>query len=203
MRLLLAVLMLLPLRGWADTLDEALRLVLASHPVLVAEQAEVAETAHQRAWSSDVTLSYYERGTEYGGPSGGNAALRLRIPLFDRSHELAAAKARTSLEKARETVRAAFLAEVERIGAQGAKVRELDTMRQFYRDRLEYRRKQVDEGIEDAGSLWPEAEKLQQVEFDYRAEKGKLEMMRESVAREYGGRQWTKLRDLLAELARS
>lgn len=188
----------IPTLAVADGLDEAVSLVLSANPVLVAEQAEFTETTRQRSWSTDLTLSYTEQGTDYGGPGGANAGIRVSIPLFDRKHELDTARASTGLQQARDRVLAAFLADVERLGTQAAKVRELETMRRFYRDRLEYRKQQVDEGIAEADELWPAAEKMQQVEFDYRAELGKLETMRERIAREYGGEQWTRLRDLLA-----
>lgn len=189
-----------PLGAGADSLDEAVRLVLSSHPLLVARQAEFSETARQRAWSTDLNLSYTRNGTEYGGSGGANAGIRLSIPLFDRSRELATVKANTDLQAARDRVRAAFLADIEKLGAQAAKAQKLDTLRRFYRDRLAYRKQQVDEGMAEADQLWPEAEKLQQVEFDYQAAQGGLLIMRERIAREYGGAQWMQLRDLLAAL---
>ena len=194
----LSLVLSIPLPVAADGLDEAVGLVLAAHPVLVAEQAEFVEVTRQRTWSTDLTLSYTEQGTEYGGPGGTNAGLRVSIPLFDRSHELAAARARTGLQQSRDRVLAAFLADVEQLGTQAAKVRELDTMRRFYRDRLEYRKQQVDEGLIEPDQLWPAAEKMQQAEFDFRAEQGRLVMMQERIARKYGGEQWQQLRDLLA-----
>lgn len=189
--------LLLPRLAGAVDLDEAVALVLVHHPVLAAEAAEYAETTRQHAWSADVSLSYHEKGTEYGGPGGGNAALRVSIPLFDRSHELKAVKARTGVEQARERVLAAFLADVEKLKVQAAKVRELATMKRFYRDRLEYRKRQVAEGMIEADDLWEAAEKVQLAEFDHTAEAERLKTMRERIAREYGGARWTRLLNLL------
>jgi hypothetical protein len=189
--------LLFPRFAGAVDLDEAVALVLAYHPVLLAVTTEYEETARQHTWSADVSLSYHEKGTEYGGPGGGNAALRVSIPLFDRSYELKAVKARTGVEQARERVLAAFLVDVEKLKVQAAKVRELATMKRFYRDRLEYRKRQVAEGMIEADDLWEAAEKVQLSEFDHRAEAERLETMRERIAREYGGARWTRLRDLL------
>jgi len=193
----LSLVLSFPIGAGAGELDEAVRLVLSSHPVLVAQEAEFTETARQRSWSTDLTLSYTEQGTEYGGSGGANAGFRLSIPLFDRARELATAKANTDLQTARDKIRAAFLSDIELLGTQAAKVRKLETMRRFYRDRLEYRKQQVDEGMAEADELWPEAERMQQVEFDYQAEQGGLQIMRERIAREYGGERWMQLRDLL------
>lgn len=199
----LVLALLLPRLAVAVDLDEAVALVRVHHPVLAAQAAEYAETARQYAWSADVSLSYHEKGTEHGGPGGGNAALRVSIPLFDRSRELKTVKARTGVEKARDRVLAAFLADVEKLGVQAAKVRELATMKRFYRDRLEYSKRQVDEGMIEADDLWEAAEKVQLAEFDHRAEAGRLVTMRERIAREYGGARWTRLLDLLGDAPNS
>ncbi|MES9947197.1 MAG: TolC family protein [Candidatus Thiodiazotropha sp.] len=197
--LLPLILALIPRLAGALDLDEAVALVLVYHPVLAAEASEYAEVERQRTWKADLSLSYHEKGTEHGGPGGANAGVRVSIPLFDRSRDLEVAKARTGVAKARERVLAAFLADVEMLGEQSARVYELATMRRFHRDRLEYRKRQAEEGTIEAGDLWEAAEKVQLADFHHRAEKDRLGIMRERIAREYGGTRWTRLRDLLAD----
>lgn len=193
------ILAFIPRLAGALDLDEAVALVLVYHPVLTAEASEYAEVERQHAWKADLSLSYHEKGTEHGGPGGANAGIRVTIPLFDRSRALEVAKARTGVAKVRERVLAAFLGEVEKLNNQTAKVRELATMRRFHRDRLEYRKRQAEEGAIEAGDLWEAAEKVQLADFGHRTERERLEALRDRIAREYGGTRWTRLRDLLAD----
>lgn len=202
MRRLLPVLLILPALANAAPLDDAVTLVLEAHPVLAAERAAMQAQTRQRNWNADVTLSWTQRGTEFGGEGGSNAGIRLRIPLFDRTHELESADARSAWQESRDTVLRRFLAEVETLVALAAEAREADTMRAFRKDRLEYRKKQVDEGLAEADSLWAVAERLKQAEHEYSKARTKLEAMLESVARQYGGEQWKRLRALLAARAK-
>jgi len=199
MRRFLPALLLLPVLAAAAPLDDAVALVLEAHPVLAAERAVLEAQTHQRDWNADVTLSWTQQGTEFGGAGGPNAGIRLRIPLFDRSHEIKAATARSAWQNSRDTVLRSFLAEVEKLTEQAAEVRATDAMRAFHKDLLEYRKKQVDEGLAEANTLWDVAANVQQAEHEYRKARTKLEAMLESVARQYGGEQWKTLQALLAE----
>lgn len=201
-RLLTLLLLTVPLQGGAAPLDDAMALVLAAHPVLAAERAELEATGRQHDWKSDLTLSWTEQGTDYGGPGGANAAIRVSIPLFDRSSELRIAKAKVAAQRADDTIRAAFLADVARLRESAAKVRELETLRALQRDRLEYKRRQVDEGLAEADTLWTEVERMQKAEHDYRRELETLDAALDTTARKYGGDEWTRLRDLLAAIAK-
>ena len=186
----------------ASALDEAMRVVLTSNPVLVSEQAQFEEQARQRDWSTELSLSWTEQGTEYGGKGGPNAGIRVRIPLFDRSHDLKVAQARTALQQQRDTVLRQFLADVQELNAKAADMRELDTMRRFYRDRLEYRKKQVADGLAEPDTLWIDAEKMQQADNEYRRARTEAAAMRERMARQYGGKRWKTLLGLLVECAK-
>ena len=189
--------------AFADPLDDAVALVLAAHPVLVAERGVRSAEARQRDWKTDLNLSWTQQGTEYGGTSGPNLGVRMSIPLFDRSREQREAKAAADLRKSEQTVLEAFLADVARLGEAAAKVRERERMRAFYRDRLEYRSEQVDEGMAEAGTLWAEAEQVQTADLDFRRESESLAAALEAAARRHGGEEWMRLRDLLAEITNS
>jgi hypothetical protein len=88
-----------------------------------------------------------------GGGSGHNAAIHVRIPLWDRSNDLKTAQARASWQRAEDSVRTAFLADVQSLCEQAAQVKALDTLRAFQRDRLTYRQEQVDQGLADPDTL--------------------------------------------------
>ena len=159
MRLL--CLLLLPLAVEATPLDEALALVREYHPVLVAERAQLEEQGRQRSWTSRVGLSWTEQGTEFGGEGGPNAEVRLNIPLFDRKQELERSKAKAQFAAQRAKIEAAFLGDVKSLSKQGSDIGASRQMRDLYRDRLAYRKQQVDEGLEEADVLWSEAEAMQ------------------------------------------
>ncbi|MCE0732466.1 hypothetical protein LWH48_06570 [Halomonas sp. G15] len=186
----------------AAPLDDAIALVQRVHPVLQAQHAEYRETTRQRDWSSDITLGWTERGTAEGGAAGANAGIRVTIPLFDRSHELRTAEARSTWMASRDGVLTGFLASVAELEAVMLELHEAQRMRAFRRDRLEYQQRQVEEGIAEPDSLWPVAEAMEQADLLYAARQRRSEAMREHVAREFGGGQWTTLRDLLADHAR-
>jgi len=104
-----------PLEG---RVDEALALVLAAHPVLEAERAELGEQERQRDWHAEVSLGWTKRGTDAGGAAGPNAGVRVSIPLFDRSRRLRLMQARTAWRKARKGVVKSFLADLARLCTQ-------------------------------------------------------------------------------------
>ncbi len=183
-------------------LGEALALVVEANPVLGAERDQLAERARQKGWESYLSLGYSTNTSFESGEAGANAALRVRIPLFDRKQELALAEARTALSKSQDALLSAFLAEVRKLCDQGARVSELDTLRRFYRDRLKYRQERVDEGLEEAPVLWAESEQVQKSEHQWRREAQALNAQGLTLARQYGGAEWRRLQALLAAMRR-
>lgn len=198
-RALVAVSLLVPTLAPAAPLDDAIALVQRAYPVLQSQEAVYREATRQRDWSTDLTLGWTERGTAEGGAAGPNAGIRVSIPLFDRSHELRSAEARSAWLSARESVLAAFLAAVTGLEELALATREADTMSDFWRDRLEYQQRQVEEGIVEPDTLWPVAESMQRAEILHGQKQQALASRQEAIAREYGGQQWMTLRDLLAE----
>lgn len=196
-----AVTVAAPVWALAAPLDDAIVLVQRAHPVLQAEYAEYRETTRQRAWSTDLTVGWTERGTAQGGAAGPNAGIRVSIPLFDRSHELRNAEARSDWMASRDGVLKAFLAAVAELEAQAVTSHEASTMRDFWRDRLEYQQRQVEEGISEPESLWSVAESMQRADLAYAQHEQTIAALQERIAREYGGEQWMTLRDLLVEYA--
>lgn len=186
----------------AAPLDDAIALVQRAHPVLAAEYAEYRETTRQRDWSSDITLGWTQRGTVEGGAAGANAGISVSIPLFDRSHELRTAEARSAWTASRDGVLTGFLASVSELEALALELAEAERMRDFRRDRLEYQRRQVEEGIAEPDTLWPVAEAMEVADMAYAQRQAKQQTLGERIAREFGGEQWTTLQDLLGEHAK-
>jgi len=184
-----------------ELFEQAIALVIANHPVLVAKHEEFKEQARQKSWDAYVTTGFSVTDTFESGEAGPNAAFRVKIPLFDRAHQLNVTRARTELNRVVTTITKEFLTELEMVCALATKSQELDTMRHFYRDRMKYRQQRVDEGLDEADTLWKETEKVQLVEHDWSRESGKLSAMRFMITREYGGSEWKRLRDLLAEIS--
>ena len=187
--------------GDADQLEEAVRLVLSAHPVLAAGREEQAAQAHQHGWSADLVLGYAQKTTDLDA-AGANAALRLRIPLFDRRQELEATRARTAWRREERAATEAFLADLERLCTRAGELRELETLRRFHRDRLAYRRQQVAEGLAEAASLWTDAERVQEAEQRAQRTRTELETARLATARRHGGNEWSRLQALLAAITR-
>jgi len=183
-----------------DPIGDAIALVLQSHPVLVAQEVSIAETARQRNWSCSASLGWTERGTEYGGAAGPNAGITVRIPLFDRTPELKLAQAQTDAARQRDTVLTAFLADVRMLKEQAGKVAEADDLRRLHRDRAEYWKQAVKQGRVEQDKLWPEAEQWRRAEHAWRQARANLETAREATARRFGGEQWTRLLDLLVAI---
>jgi len=178
-------------------LEEALALIAEANPVLIAERGIYAEQTRQHAWESVVTVGYSVTDTFEAGAAGPNAALRVRIPLWDRTNDLKTAEARATWKRAEDGVRVAFLADIQALCEQSAQVQALDTLRAFHRDRLTYRQEQVDQGLAEPDTLWAEAEAAQKAEHDWRREAGKLQAQRLTLARRYGGEAWGRLESLL------
>ena len=184
----------------SSALDDAIALVLQSHPVLATQEASVAETARQRSWTSAATLGWTERGTEYGGAAGPNAGISVRIPLFDRTPELKLAQAQSETARQRDAVLTAFLADVRMLKDLAGKVAEADDLRRLQRNRAEYWKQAVKQGRAEQDKLWPEAEQWRRAEHALRQARTNLDTAREATARRFGGEQWSRLLDLLVAI---
>lgn len=191
-------LLLLPLIANAGPLDEALALVRQCHPVLVVEREQLAEYARQHDWAAKVSVGWTQRGTDYGGEAGTNAGVNLSIPLFDRKRQLDRAKAQAAYAEKRASIEAAFLGDVNALDKQADETKSQTQLHILYRDRLAYRKQQVDEGLQGADTLWAEAEAVQKAEQALAKLQAELQSGLEMVAREYGGDEWKRLQALLA-----
>jgi hypothetical protein len=175
-------------------------LVSTVHPVLIAEGSAHAETQKQRDWKAVISLGYDTNTTFETGDAGARAALRVEIPLWDRANQIEKAKARATLVAKEDTARASLLADIQSLCELSSQVKALDTLRTFTRDRLEYRQERVAEGLDPAESLWREAESMQRAEHDWQRESGKLDALRLTLARRYGGEEWLRLQTLLSAM---
>jgi hypothetical protein len=104
-----------------------------------------------------------------------------------QSSQLKTAQARASWKRAEDTVRIAFLADIQALCEHAAQVQALDTLRAFHRDRLTYRQEQVDQGLAEPDTLRTETEAAQRAEHEWRLEAGKLQAQRLTLARRYWG----------------
>ncbi|MBK1732767.1 hypothetical protein [Thiococcus pfennigii] len=180
----------------AARLEEALEILGTANPVLRAEGAEYAEALRQRSWAARLDLGYDTNTSLESGAAGARAALRVEIPLWDRTSSLERAKAHADLTATQAAARQALLTDVQSLCELASQVAALDTLRAFARDRLAYRQERVDEGIDPADVLWSEAEAMQRAEHDWRRERGRLEALRLTLARRHGGAEWQRLRTL-------
>lgn len=181
----------------AAPLDEAIALVLRVSPALAEQRAEVRAVERQSDWTSKVSLGYRQKSTQ-SEAGGYNAGVSVEIPLFSRKREIEAAKGRHALATARQQVLSSFLGEVARLVELEDKRAEADEMAAFYRDRLEYFKKAVDEGRVESDTLWDYAEKAKKAEHDAAQGQRKLAAALEESARRYGEGEWKRLRALLA-----
>lgn len=183
--------------------EKAVLLVTRNHPVLVAEREVYTEQSQQKNWDAYVTTGYSVTDTFESGEAGPNAALSVKVPLFDRSHKLKVSTARRLLVREVNAVRNDFLGDLEQVCSQAARVADIGVLRHFYRDRLKYRQQRVDEGLDEADVLWKEAEKVQLTENEWLGVRSKLSSMQLTTAREYGGTKWNRLQAILVEITNS
>ena len=199
-RLCLALLLLAgPLR--AAPLDDALALVFRQSTVVGAAREELAQISRQSDFKGRVYLGYALRET-YDAAEGGNAGIYLEIPLFSRKRQIEAARARSALARAEETLKKAFLADVAKLRELEAKRLEAVEMAAFYRDRLDYFDQAVKEGRVESDTLWEDAEKAKRAEHDAKQGVVKVQAAIEEAARRYGGGEWKTLQDLLAGIVK-
>jgi hypothetical protein len=184
----------------AGRLEEALRLLEVANPVLRAEAQAFGEAQRQRDWSMKLALGYDTNTTFETGEAGGRAALRVEIPLFDRSTDLAKAEARAAYVGQVDAARTAFLTDVRGLCDLAAEVAALDDNRAFNRDRTLYRQERVNEGLDEPDTLWTEFDAAQRAENDFTAARGRLQALRLTLARRWGGAQWQRLQALLAAM---
>lgn len=182
-----------------DRIGTLLHLVEQYHPALVSERGVLAAQSRQHDWAAELGLSYADKSTT-ADAQGVNTQLRVSIPLFDRKHELALATQRNALTGQTQQLREAFLADLAKLCAQSTKVRELDTQREFWRDRLKYQQQRVDEGLDESVTLWQQVEKSRNAEYDYQRENGELTAQLITISRQYGGKEWKRLQALLAAM---
>jgi hypothetical protein len=168
-------------------LQESMILVSQANPVLTAERAIFDEQQRHKPWEASVTVGFSDIDTLESGAAGPNAALRVRIPLWDRSTLLKVSERKAAWLAKEAATRAALLAVIQSLCEQAHQVRALNTLRKFARDRLTYRQERVDQGIDVADSLWAEAEAMQSAEHKWKRESGKLATRRLTAARQYGG----------------
>ena len=202
MRRLVPLLLIAPLTGVAAPLDDAVALVRVAHPTLAAQRQAFRTVRNQPDWSADLTLGWTEKGTVEGGARGANAGIRVTIPLAGGESDQETAQARTQLARGRERVMARFLDAARDLRLQAAEVDGLEERRSFERDRLEYFKKRVDEGLADAPELWPVADAVRIAEAEYREARAELRAMLTHTARRFGGERWKQLRALLAAHAK-
>jgi hypothetical protein len=181
----------------AGRLEEALRLVETANPVLRAEARAFDEAQRQRDWSATLKLGYDTNTTLESGAKGPRGLLSVEIPLFDRSSDLEKAEARAAYVAEVDATRTAFLADIRSLCELAADASALDDYRAFNRDRTVYRQERVDEGLDEPDVLWTEFDAAQRAENEFTAARGRLEALRLTLARRWGGAQWQRLRALL------
>jgi len=194
---------LLPGLAGADPtpVDRALALVLEAHPQIQARQREAAAVADRPSWSSDLSLSLTQGRNEYGTQDAGQATLSIHIPLVGGDGDREKARAQRELAAERASIREAFLDAVNDLRARAESVAAAKERRALAKDRLDYRREAVEQGLKEPDALWQETERLQEAEHRYRDRARALHDQREAVARRFGGSQWTRLQDYLGEIA--
>ena len=186
----------------AERLQEALTLVVQVNPVLAAERDIYTEQRQQRPWEASVTVGYSITDTFESGDAGPNAAVRLKIPLWDRTPRIQAAKDKAAAVAKEDALSAALLAEIQSLCEQAHQVRALEAAQAFTRDQLTYRQERVTQGIDPADTLWTAASAFQTAKHQAEQEAAKLDTRRLTLARHYGGVVWARLRVLLEAMTR-
>ena len=185
----------------AGPLEDALELVLSKSAAVRARQHESEAISQQSSWSSEVRLAYHLKQTQENA-SGIDAGITVKIPLFDRSKQIEAAKARYQLAETRQTLQNALLADASRLVELAVKQADAIEAADFQRDKLEYYKQAVDEGREEAKVLWQVAKSVRDAQQKMLAAVQAFDTELEKMARTYGGEAWTRLQDLLAEYVR-
>jgi len=128
--------------------------------------------------------------------------VQVKIPLFDRSTELATAKARSAWRRSEDGVRKAFLSDLEQLCASRRKQFALAARSDLHRDKLAWHKARVEEGYDKPDALWGTTERLLEIDADLATEREEARRTATRIARQYGGKRWTDLLNLLEETNR-
>ena len=181
----------------AGPLEEALTLALGNSAAVRAKQHETEAISQQSSWSSEVRLAYNLKQSQTNA-GGIDTGVTVKIPLFDRSKKIEAAKARYQLAETRQTLKNALVADVSRLVELAVKRADAIEAAEFQRDKLEYYKQAVDEGREEAEVLWQIAKSVRDAQQAAVAAAQAFSTALERSARTYGGEAWMTLQDLLA-----
>jgi len=177
-------------------MDEALALVMGAHPVLVAEYDEYQEETRTKDWDAYVRVGYALESTDTDA-AGPNASIQVKIPLFSGKKKRLIAKARTAWMKSQDSVRSAFLSDLDQLCAKLTTAKEMKTMVAFYRERMEYTIEKDKAGERVPEDVWDSTEKTQKTIHDHEEAMGKVSALRHTIARQYGGGRWQELLGML------
>jgi len=179
-----------------EQLEQAVQMVMQNHVVITSSQQLYRAKAKQSSWKARLHLAYADVADSTDTPGTG---IQVEIPLFDRSHEIELISTRVDRDKQQDAILAEFMQKMRSYCADQTRLTQLDRQRQFYRDRLQYQQQRVDEGLEEAVSLWPHAKAVQQAEQSHEQHQDQLSVELYALARQYGGTQWQQLQALLAD----
>ena len=181
----------------AAPLDDIIALALDQSAELTARRVEAQAISRQSGWQSELRLAANARSTREQA-AGLDAGVTLTIPLFDRRQELEAAQARYQVAVLSQDLRQRLTADIATLVEQAGKVVDATDLAAFQRDRLAYAKQAVAEGRETADSLWSVAKAVRDAMQAAVAAEQTYAMQLETLARTWGGGEWTRLRDLLA-----
>jgi len=182
----------------AAPLDDAIALVVRVSPEIRQRQIEAEAVSGQTDWTSKVRFGYAQKGTQTEA-DGMNASFQFEIPLFSRKREIDAAKVRSQLAQTRAATVTAFLIEVRGLVSLHGEVLSTQELSELAGDRLLYFRQSVEQGINDADLLWPQAEAAKKAEQASTIAQAENRRAPETTARRFGAEQWKQSQDLLAE----
>ena len=185
----------------AGPLEDALTLALSNSAAVRAKQHESEAISQQSTWSSEVRLAYHLQNTQEAA-SGIDAGVTVKIPLFDRSKKIKAARARYQLAETRQALRNALVVAAAQLVELAVIQADASEAAEFQRDKLEYYKRAVDEGREEAEVLWQVAKSVRDAQQKMLAAVQTFDTELEKIARTYGGEAWIRLQDLLAEYVR-
>ena len=186
----------------AGPLEDALALVMSKSAELGAKQHEAEAISQQSTWSSEVRFAYSLQQTQESA-SGIDAGVTVKIPLFDRSKAIKVAQARYPARRSPTVTAKRTRGGCRHDSLSWQSNRRMPVKRhEFQRDRLEYYKKAVDEGREEAAVLWQVAKSVRDARQTMLATAQTLSSELEKIARTYGGEKWMTLQDLLAEYVR-
>ncbi len=185
----------------ADTLDDAIQIVVEQNAVIREAEAKAGIVAAENSWLSRVklrtTLGYSQKttSTEAAGLDA-RGVLTLEIPLGSSGSRKRSAAQATVASK-RDAVVAKFLADVSKLREWQQKVQNDKEMHQLKLDKLEYFKQANDAGTIEPQELWKYAEEAKKAEHGAMLSIAKEKMFGEETARIWGGFRWQELRGLL------